>query len=156
MSNQTSDKQYTNSQEHNTSFSRMLFTMAVSLCTSRIGKKTNSAIPLYTNTSEVVECIYGFGIERFLQSLHAIFKVVDVYRRSRLIRRDCVRRNSGIPRTVRLFEPDNGVVLVHQQNRAVRSEPERLCAISSVHAGNLTCKALHRSCAVLWACRGIS
>lgn len=44
---------------------RMLFIMAVSLCTSRIGKKTNSAIPLYTNTSEVVECIYGFGIERF-------------------------------------------------------------------------------------------
>lgn len=43
---------------------RMLFTMAVSLCTSRIGKKTNSAIPLYTNTSEVVECIYGSAIER--------------------------------------------------------------------------------------------
>lgn len=31
-------KQHTNSQEHNTSFSRMLFTIAVSLCTSCIGK----------------------------------------------------------------------------------------------------------------------
>ena len=27
--------------------------------------RTKSAIPLYTNTSEVVVCIYGFGIERF-------------------------------------------------------------------------------------------
>ncbi len=26
--------------------------------------RTKSAIPLYTNTSEVVVCIYGFGIER--------------------------------------------------------------------------------------------
>lgn len=27
--------------------------------------RTKSAIPLYTNTSEVVVCIYGFGIVRF-------------------------------------------------------------------------------------------
>lgn len=27
--------------------------------------RTKSAIPLYTNSSEVVECIYGFSIERF-------------------------------------------------------------------------------------------
>lgn len=54
-----------NSQNTLLLYFRMLFIMAVSLCTSRIGKKTNSAIPLYTNTSEVVECIYGFGIERF-------------------------------------------------------------------------------------------
>nr|DAE08497.1 MAG TPA: hypothetical protein [Siphoviridae sp. ctD2Q91] len=101
-------------------------------------------------------CIIGFGIEHFLQSLYSAFKAVDVYRRSRLIRCDRVRRDGGIPSAVRLFEPDNGVVLVHQQNRAVRSEPERLCAVSSVHAGNLTRKALHRSYAVLWACRGIS
>lgn len=26
--------------------------------------RTKSAIPLYTNTSEVVVCIYGFGIVR--------------------------------------------------------------------------------------------
>ena len=27
--------------------------------------RTKYAIPLYTNTSEVVECIYGLSIERF-------------------------------------------------------------------------------------------
>lgn len=27
--------------------------------------RTKSAIPLYTNTSEVVECIYGSAIKRF-------------------------------------------------------------------------------------------
>lgn len=43
----------------------MLFTMAVSLCTSRIGKKTNSAIPYHTATSKIVVCTYGSAIERF-------------------------------------------------------------------------------------------
>lgn len=44
---------------------RMLFTMAVSLCTSCIGKMPKFSIHHHTNTSKFVVCIYGSAIERF-------------------------------------------------------------------------------------------
>lgn len=42
----------------------MLFTMAVSLCTSRIGKNALFVIHRHTDTSEVMICIYPSAIER--------------------------------------------------------------------------------------------
>ena len=53
-----------NSQNTLLLYFRMLFTMAVSLCTSCIGKMPKFSIHHHTNTSKFVVCIYGSAIER--------------------------------------------------------------------------------------------